>query len=179
MDVDPPIEDVEMEYYGATQPEASSSRAAATWSIVVDEAHPFDLDAYISGYSGAHVSRYSALFAGLMRRRSNGVGSLDLHHHALPYSCPPGPQSLSSAPHSAYATRHRAVRSHLVCLQNHIISTRGRAPDSRGAYPGSHTIPHMGRGDQRTQLYRASEARGRAQDVYREHDQGEHPNGPS
>ncbi|KAN0139188.1 26S proteasome subunit RPN7 domain containing protein [Lactarius tabidus] len=52
MDVDPPIEDVEMEYYGATQTEASSSRAAATWSIVVDEAHPFDLDAYISGYSG-------------------------------------------------------------------------------------------------------------------------------
>jgi COP9 signalosome complex subunit 1 len=51
MDVDP-IEEVEMEYYGATQTEASSSRVAATWSIVVNDAHPFDLDAYISGYSG-------------------------------------------------------------------------------------------------------------------------------
>lgn len=51
MDVDA-IEEVEMEYYGATQTEASSSRAAASWTILVDEAHPFDLDAYISGYSG-------------------------------------------------------------------------------------------------------------------------------
>ncbi|KAH9162359.1 26S proteasome subunit RPN7-domain-containing protein [Lactarius sanguifluus] len=50
MDVDA-IEEVEMEYYGATQTEASSSKAAP-WSIVVDEAHPFDLDAYISSYSG-------------------------------------------------------------------------------------------------------------------------------
>ena len=66
MDVDP-IEEVEMEteYYGATQTEASSSRVAATWSIVVDEAHPFDLDAYISGYSGMPVSCYSNLFVGL------------------------------------------------------------------------------------------------------------------
>ncbi len=54
MDVDT-IEEVEMEYYGATQTEASSSRAATTWTVVVDDAHPFDLDAYISGYSGMPV----------------------------------------------------------------------------------------------------------------------------
>ena len=64
MDVDP-IDEVEMEYYGATQTEASSSRAAPSWSIVVDDAHPFDLDAYISGYSGTHVSCYLTLFIGL------------------------------------------------------------------------------------------------------------------
>ena len=148
MDVDPLIEDVEMEYDGATQTEASSSRAAATWSIVVDEAHPFDLDAYISGYSGECVYCSSTLFAGLMRRRSNGVGSPDLHHHALSFSCPTGTQSLSSAPHRTNATRHRTVRSHLIRLQNHSISTRGRAPVPRGAHPRSHTIPHMDRGDQ-------------------------------
>jgi hypothetical protein len=49
MDVDP-IEEVEMAYYGASQTEASSSRAH--WAVIVDDAHPFDLDAYISGYSG-------------------------------------------------------------------------------------------------------------------------------
>lgn len=64
MDVDP-IEEVEMEYYGATQTEASSSRPAASWTIVVDEAHPFDLDAYISGYSGTLVSCHSTMFVGL------------------------------------------------------------------------------------------------------------------
>jgi len=49
MDVDL-IEEVEMTYYGASQTEASSSRAH--WAVIVDDAHPFDLDAYISGYSG-------------------------------------------------------------------------------------------------------------------------------
>jgi hypothetical protein len=44
MDVDP-IEEVEMTYHG----EASSSRAHA---VLVDDTHPFDLDAFISGYSG-------------------------------------------------------------------------------------------------------------------------------
>ncbi|TFY75766.1 hypothetical protein EWM64_g8249 [Hericium alpestre] len=33
-------------------PLPSSSRSAAAGTVVVDEAHPFDLDAYISGYSG-------------------------------------------------------------------------------------------------------------------------------
>jgi len=49
MDVDP-IEEVEMTYYGGSQADASSSRTQ--WVVIVDEAHPFDLDAYISGYSG-------------------------------------------------------------------------------------------------------------------------------
>jgi hypothetical protein len=44
MDVDP-IEEVEMTYH-----EASSSRAQG--AVVVDDAHPFDLDTYISVYSG-------------------------------------------------------------------------------------------------------------------------------
>ncbi len=48
MDVDP-IEEVEMTYHGS-QNEASSSRAQGV--ILVDDAHPFDLDTYISGYSG-------------------------------------------------------------------------------------------------------------------------------
>jgi len=52
MDIDP-VEDVEMAYYGASQTEASaSSSSRAQWAIIVDDAHPFDLDAYISGYSG-------------------------------------------------------------------------------------------------------------------------------
>jgi hypothetical protein len=51
MDVDP-IEEPEMVYYGASQTEASSSRLMTPWAVVVDDAHPFDLDAYISGYSG-------------------------------------------------------------------------------------------------------------------------------
>ncbi|KAI0299370.1 G protein pathway suppressor 1 [Multifurca ochricompacta] len=38
-----------MAYYSA---EASSSKGAAPLAVVVDDAHPFDLDAYISGYSG-------------------------------------------------------------------------------------------------------------------------------
>jgi hypothetical protein len=49
MDVDP-IEEVDMVYYGGSQTEASSSRAY--WAVIVDDRHPFDLDAYISGYSG-------------------------------------------------------------------------------------------------------------------------------
>jgi hypothetical protein len=49
MDVDP-IEEVEMTYHGGSQNEASSSRAQGV--ILVDDAHPFDLDTYISGYSG-------------------------------------------------------------------------------------------------------------------------------
>jgi hypothetical protein len=49
MDVDP-IEEVEMTYHGVSQNEASSSRTQGV--ILVDDAHPFDLDTYISGYSG-------------------------------------------------------------------------------------------------------------------------------
>jgi hypothetical protein len=49
MDVDP-IEEVEMTYHGGSQTEASSSRVHGV--VIVDDAHPFDLDAYISGYSG-------------------------------------------------------------------------------------------------------------------------------
>ncbi|KAI9513524.1 26S proteasome subunit RPN7-domain-containing protein [Russula earlei] len=49
MDVDP-VEDVEMTYYGASQNEGSSSRGH--WAVIVDDTHPFDLDTYISGYSG-------------------------------------------------------------------------------------------------------------------------------
>jgi hypothetical protein len=49
MDVDP-IEEVEMAYHGGSQTEASSSRAHG--AVIVDDAHPFDLDTYISGYSG-------------------------------------------------------------------------------------------------------------------------------
>ena len=53
MDVDP-IEEVEMAYNGISQNEASSSRTQGV--IFVDDAHPFDLDAYISGYSGEPLS---------------------------------------------------------------------------------------------------------------------------
>jgi len=49
MDVDP-IEEVEMTYHGVSQNEASSSRTQGV--ILVDDTHPFDLDTYISGYSG-------------------------------------------------------------------------------------------------------------------------------
>lgn len=49
MDVDP-IEEVEMTYHGISQNEASSSRTHGV--IFVDDAHPFDLDTFISGYSG-------------------------------------------------------------------------------------------------------------------------------
>lgn len=45
MDVDP-IEEVEMSYRGET----SSSRGHG--AVIIDDAHPFDLDTFISGYSG-------------------------------------------------------------------------------------------------------------------------------
>jgi COP9 signalosome complex subunit 1 len=48
MDVDP-VEEVEMAYHGS-QTEASSSRAYG--AVFIDDAHPFDLETYISGYSG-------------------------------------------------------------------------------------------------------------------------------
>jgi hypothetical protein len=48
MDVDP-VEEVEMAYHGS-QTEASSSRAYG--AVIIDDAHPFDLETYISGYSG-------------------------------------------------------------------------------------------------------------------------------
>jgi len=55
MDVDP-VEDAEMTYYGASQTETSaSSSSRAQWAVIVDDAHPFDLDAYISGYSGTFL----------------------------------------------------------------------------------------------------------------------------
>jgi hypothetical protein len=48
MDIDP-IEEVEMAYYGSTQTEPSGR---TYWAVIVDDGHPFDLDAYIAGYSG-------------------------------------------------------------------------------------------------------------------------------
>ncbi|KAI0252803.1 26S proteasome subunit RPN7-domain-containing protein [Lactifluus subvellereus] len=51
MDVDP-IEEDGIIHYGSAQTEALSSRTLASWAVVVDDAHPFDLDTYISGYSG-------------------------------------------------------------------------------------------------------------------------------
>ncbi|KAH9974350.1 G protein pathway suppressor 1 [Lactifluus volemus] len=50
MDVDP-IDEVEMVQY-SMQTEPSSSRPLVPWAVVLDDAHPFDLDAYVTGYSG-------------------------------------------------------------------------------------------------------------------------------
>lgn len=46
MDVDP-IEEVEMSYHGETSSSSRGHRA-----VIVDDAHPFDLETFISGYSG-------------------------------------------------------------------------------------------------------------------------------
>lgn len=51
MDVDP-VEEGEMTYYGGTQSQTEASSSRAQWAVFVDDAHPFDLDTYISGYSG-------------------------------------------------------------------------------------------------------------------------------
>jgi hypothetical protein len=51
MDVDP-IEEVEMVQYNTQTEPSSSSRPLVPWAVVVDDAHPFDLDAYLTGYSG-------------------------------------------------------------------------------------------------------------------------------
>ena len=48
MDVDP-IEEDGVIYYGSGQTESYSR---TPWTVVVDNAHPFDLDTYISVYSG-------------------------------------------------------------------------------------------------------------------------------
>jgi hypothetical protein len=47
-------EEGDMQYSGDnSQPTSSKAAPTGPTTIVIDDAHPFDLDAYIAGYSGA------------------------------------------------------------------------------------------------------------------------------
>ena len=65
MDVDVPdvaIEDTIISVLSQAEP-SSKAEGKKPLSVRVDEAHPFDLEAYDASYSGELLSRYYALYA--------------------------------------------------------------------------------------------------------------------
>jgi hypothetical protein len=157
MDVDP----IDGEIYTTQQPRRRQARP-------VDDAHPFDLDAYIAGYSGQ--SRPARPRAAHPAHRSHRRRQTPRHHRRMPRHRPTGPQARVHPPPPSPRPVPRPGRPGRV---------RGCRRAARGPGPapccGRRGRGHrLDRGGDQEERRRTDETRGRAQDVHEQHDQGEH-----
>ena len=106
-----------MTYYGESQTEASSARAP--WAVIVDDAHPFDLEAYISGYSGRSFLSRAEL--PLDSNSRAGRAAMDRLNHIITYSPSLAPQAFKRALQLLTASTQRDTEYYkviLACYEN-------------------------------------------------------------
>ena len=157
MDVDP----IDAEIYTTQQPRRRQARP-------VDDAHPFDLDAYIASYSGQ--SRPAPPQHRSHPDRSHRRRQTPRHHRRMPRHRPTGPQARLHPPLPSPRPVPRPGRPRRVRECRRAARGPGATPRRGRCGRGR----RLDRGGVQEERRRTDETRGRAQVVHQQHDQGEH-----